>query len=49
MATTEERIGVLEGRFEMLMETMATQLGTMNEHISDVQRTMNERLGDLRA
>jgi hypothetical protein len=38
MVTTDERMGVLEARVETLMETLATQLGTMNE-----------RLGDLRA
>jgi hypothetical protein len=40
MATVEERMGVLEGRFETLMETLATQLGPMNARISDVQRTL---------
>jgi chaperonin cofactor prefoldin len=45
MATTEDRVLVLETQLKTLMETLATQLGTMNERFTDVHR----RLDDLRA
>jgi len=38
--TTDERLANLEGRFDTLMETLASQLATMNERISDLQRTV---------
>ena len=41
MATTE-------GRLDAVMEQVANPLNTMNERISGVERSLNERLNDLR-
>ena len=41
MATTE-------GRLDAVMEQVANPLNTMNERISSVERSLNERLNDLR-
>jgi hypothetical protein len=48
MATTEERLSTLEARFETFMGTLVNQLSTINERISDSERSLTERLNHLR-
>jgi tetrahydromethanopterin S-methyltransferase subunit B len=43
--TTDERVANLEGRMDALMETLANQMATLNERISDMSR----RIDDLRS
>jgi hypothetical protein len=47
--STETRLRAVETRVETLLESIAGQLGTMNERLSDGNTSVSARIDDLRS